>query len=162
MSGVKERKFGAVGNIYKSVEKLQDSILDVRKNFFTEPRPELGPIPGYDGVLSPVRASLMQLYLCMQCHCLSENIYGCSNGCADTSRNDRHSARLHSAYPKEGYVKKGVTFIVGNNLEIMPTSTINSMDVLSKMKVMNFSDLLSIDKKICREDVSNLHTLNSN
>jgi hypothetical protein len=159
MSGVKERKFGAVGNIYKSVEKLPYQILNVQNTLLTEPRPELGPIPGYD-VLNPVVASPKTFYLCMQCNLLSEEFYGCSACRADTSKS-RPLARLPSAYPQKGYAKEGVTYIVGNNLEIMPTSTINTMDVLSKMKVMNFSDLLSIDKKICREDVSNLHTLNS-
>jgi hypothetical protein len=158
MSGVKERKFGAIDNIYKSVEKLQDSILNVTKTLLTEPSPQLGPIPGYD-VLNPVVAWPKSFYFCITCHWLTRGNV-CSN-CHVDNKPGRPLAYLPPAYPKEGYLKKGVTYIVDNTLEIMPLSTINVMDVLSKMKVKKFSDLLSSNKRICRKDVSNLHTLNS-
>ena len=158
MSGVKERKFGAMDNIYKSVDKLQASILNVKKTLLTEPRPERGAIRGSEVLELPVDRS-GTYYHCTKCeNWISEG----SIHCPSCSARDvvQLGNRFQYKYPKQGYLKENVTFIVRNNLEIIRTSTINTMDVLSKMGVTNLSDLLSINKEIRRKDVSNLHTLN--
>ena len=161
MSGVQERKFGAMDNIYKSVEKLQASILNVKKTLLTEPRPERVAIRGSEVLELPVDRS-GTYYHCMKCeNWISEGSIHCPSCSARDNYLQLDRSRFQYKYPKQGYLKENVTFIVCNNLEIMPTSTINTIDVLSKMRVTNLSDLLSFNKEICREDVSNLHTLNS-
>lgn len=157
MSGVKERKFSAMDNIYKSVEKLQDSILNGKKTLLTEPRPEWGAVCGSEVLKLP--ANRIGSYHHSMKRIGRPRCPNCTNSFSASVQSLRY---FPYEYPKEGYLKEGVTYIVGTNLEIMPTSTINVMDVLSKMKVRKFSDLLSINKEICRKDVSNLHTLNSN
>jgi len=44
-----------------------------------------------------------------------------------------------------GYVKENTTFMVTDDLEIYPTSTIKSIVLLNKLKVKNMSDLDSIE-----------------
>lgn len=161
MSGVRDRKFGAMDNIYKSVEKLPD--LSVYQSLLTDPRPGRDALRG-SAVLTFVADPPITYTLCLICQfTISESsTFRCPRCCIDVGRNVRSVNYFRATYPTDGYSKEGVAYIVGNNLEIMPTSTINTMDILSKTKVMNLSELLSIDKKISRKDVSHLHTLNSN
>lgn len=45
--------------------------------------------------------------------------------------------------PKKGYVKKNLTYMVTDDLELLPTSTIKCIDVLNKMSVESMADLES-------------------
>ncbi len=58
-----------------------------------------------------------------------------------------------------GYVKENTTFMITDDMEIYPTSTIKSIVLLNKLKVENMSDLDSIEIAVGITQVKFLESL---
>lgn len=63
------------------------------------------------------------------------------------------SATAQKTVPKKGYVKKNLTYIVTDDLELLPTSTIKCIDVMNKMSVESMADLESKEITISHTQV---------
>lgn len=57
---------------------------------------------------------------------------------------------------KNGFVKKNITFIVTDDLEITPASTIKSIDLLNSMRVVNMSELESCEVRVGAQEALKL------
>lgn len=55
---------------------------------------------------------------------------------------------------KTGFVKKNLTFIVTDDLEVSPASTIKSIHLLNNLKVTNMTELESVEERVGAHEVS--------
>lgn len=149
------------------MEKLSKSLLHVDRTTVTNPRPS----SGFQQTLLHLDAGVDQKPVTNYFPC--KNIANCKN--ISPVPNDRcpsciqnypgsglfareplnvvSSATAQKTVPKKGYVKKNLTYIVTDDLELLPTSTIKCIDVMNKMSVESMADLESKEITISHTEV---------
>ncbi|CAM6045410.1 unnamed protein product [Sphagnum compactum] len=159
--GLDEWPVGAISNIFKSVDNLNASFMNIGcKNILLSPQPAWG----YSA------SSLLRI---QGAESDPTTYYICSNFCSSTSPGNRIvmtrnlgdlcprckypmtraltapqeslSTELESKPAGAGYVKENTTYMITDDMEIYPTSTIKSIVLLNKLKVENMSDLDSLE-----------------
>ncbi|CAL8125211.1 unnamed protein product [Prunus armeniaca] len=141
----KDGMVGSLGKLYESVENLDDTYLqpNLNKDMLLEPKATVAganilPLLTNNNVDSKAK----KLYMCQ--YCSSRRISDVSGtpcpGCDDSMYSEvtyvSPAAPATVARPSEGgYVKGVVTYMVMDDLEVKPMSTISSIAMLNKFNV---------------------------
>lgn len=151
---------GCIGNLYESIENISDAYIqpNLDKNFLLKPKSVLstGNIP----LLPPsvtetvTKEAEVKYYNCTytynsNCRNYVTTAYG--TGCPGCARQMTHAIThvgSNTATPNKiirkgegGYVKELVTYMVSDDLLVMPMSTISTITLLNKLNVHNFDSL---------------------
>ncbi|EFJ10820.1 hypothetical protein SELMODRAFT_426812 [Selaginella moellendorffii] len=137
--------------LFESIEKMDQSSMEVSKSVLTNPAPDTFAFHG--GKMLTIENSQSTT---------SPVYYKCGYSSCYNARADNASFSCHQNYgyqpvqltmlPNEenstktaGYVKENVIFMITDELEVYPTSTIKSIVLLNKLKVKAMADLESIE-----------------
>ncbi|KAK7390751.1 hypothetical protein VNO78_18805 [Psophocarpus tetragonolobus] len=151
---------GCLGNLYQSVENLNESYMQPNqyKDLLLKPRatissPEIsGLLPAIDGRSTSIDNSTISLYMCPH-RCYYYVTYDNTTPCPNTNHyapgrimNSKiclvGSTVAENAFPnKSGFVKEVVTYTVMDDLVIQPMSTISSITLLNKFNVKEVGTL---------------------
>lgn len=144
------KKVGSLSNLYKSVEKLQTMFMNADKSHLLEP----SVMCSNPNAILRIKSAPIVYYVCgSQVHYGGATHYMAtqSGGRCACGRNMTYPVQLqnpstgditnHTGSSGEGYVKETVTFIITNDLEISPSSTITSINLLNKLNLKDLSDL---------------------
>ncbi|KAH8973766.1 hypothetical protein BDL97_01G063900 [Sphagnum fallax] len=172
--GLDEWPAGAISNIFQSVEKLSSSVLNNgSKDILLSPRPASGYCASSLLGIQGVESCAIRYYICSSFDCRETPMMTRKAGerCATCRRfsmteeivesPESLAPRLLSEAPAitAGYVKENTTFMITDDMEIYPTSTIKSIVLLNKLKVENMSDLDSIEIAVGITQVKFLESL---
>lgn len=151
------------------MEKLSKTLLHVDRTTVTNPRPSSGfqqtllhldagvdqkPVTTYYRCTSRQNCKNISPVATDQCPSCSQQYPGTNYGFnAREPLNVVSSATAQKTVPKKGYVKKNLTYIVTDDLELLPTSTIKCIDVINKMSVESMADLESKEITISHTQV---------
>jgi len=151
------------------VEKLSKSLLHVDWTTVTNPRPSSGfqqtllqldagvdekPVTKYYPCWNFANCKTISPVPIDQCPSCTQRYPGPNYGNgAREPLNVVSSATAQKTVPKKGYVKKNLTYIVTDDLELLPTSTIRCIDVINKMNVESMADLESKEITISHTQV---------
>lgn len=145
------KRVGCLTNVYNSVNKLHSMFMNADKSRLLEPN----VMSGESNEFLKVQSSPTNYYVCG-----SQAYYGGtthymstqSGGSCACGRPMQYAVQLQNpcnavnsnggGSSGGGYVKETVTFIITDELEISPASTITSINLLNKLKVQNLSDLV--------------------
>ncbi|EFJ10900.1 hypothetical protein SELMODRAFT_426809 [Selaginella moellendorffii] len=145
--------------LFESIEKMDQSSMEVSKSVLTNPPPDASAfrggkilaIKGSQSTTSPV------YYKCGHPSC-----YNVRAGNASFQCHHCRSVEL-TMLPNEenstetaGYVKENVIFMITDELEVYPTSTIKSIVLLNKLKVKAMADLESIEVSVGAQEALSL------
>ncbi|XP_042417187.1 uncharacterized protein LOC122005974 [Zingiber officinale] len=154
----KDRMEGSIGNLYKSIQELDDSYLQNSKgksillNPIHSPSPSL-LLPG------PSSSSSKNVYF----HCGNRNYSGCYecvskvNGALCPHCKNKMSKQMtyveggekdDNVDPNVGFVKGVVTYTIMDDLTVTPMSSISSITLLGKFNVKNLNALVERDVTI--------------
>ena len=148
---------GCLRSLYKSIENLSDIYIqpDQDKNFLLNPK--LANISG---------AKVPLLLPSLEQSCTDRKIYRCGSYChyvandpraiCPSCRNQMATEQSYVDYPPKdtnasssssegGYVKGVITYMVMDDLEVKPMSTISSISLLTKF---NVRDLGAVEEKV--------------
>ncbi|XP_057523118.1 uncharacterized protein LOC130802995 [Amaranthus tricolor] len=147
---------GCLGSLYNSIETLSTDYFqpNLNKNTLLKPTVSVNvPLLSLNGANT---ASHKKMYLCCYCR---RNYTDCS-GVKCKSCNQQMSTELNYIAPpadsqnasssigigSDGYVKGVVTYMVMDNLEVKPMSTISSITLMNKFGVKDVS--LLVEKEV--------------
>lgn len=159
------KRVGCLTNVYNSVNKLDSMFMNADKSRLLEPN----VMSADSNELLRVQSSRTNYYLCGaqlsqggsthhmatqaggRCACGRPMIFPVKlqNPCNEVNSNSGGSSG-------GGYVKETVTFIITDELEISPASTITSINLLNKLKVQNLSDLVERNANVGRHEALRL------
>ncbi|KAL6272770.1 hypothetical protein ACE6H2_023462 [Prunus campanulata] len=157
----KDGMVGSMGKLYESVENLNDTYLqpNLDKDTLLKPKTTVAAGPNILPLLTNninVNSNSKQFYVCSSYYCNPchiSDVYGtlCPN------RNNSMSTRVTYVSPQAssstvvatsgsegGYVKGVVTYMVMDNLEVKPMSTISSIAVLNQFNVKDVGALREV------------------
>ena len=138
---------GSFGKHHESFENLSDSYLQPNADKITLLEPPSGVASTNLPLLSDKASDVKALYTCTYSHCstktASYNPQNRCTGCGHTT-----SARMTIIEPQQGessaangYVKEVVTYMVMDDLELKPMSTITSIGLINKYNIKEISAL---------------------
>ncbi|EYU36143.1 hypothetical protein ABFS82_14G239800 [Erythranthe guttata] len=149
----KQQMVGSLGNLYESIENLNESYIQPNKNKDTFLKPVIPPTSGSSVPLLALEdsPSVRALYRCTQ---------SCNNYCyvsddptalCPSCRRLMSMAMHYVAPPAKnesceegGFVKGVVTYMVMDDLVVKPMSTISSLTLLSKFNVKEVGALFGL------------------
>ncbi|BFG22600.1 hypothetical protein CerSpe_088740 [Prunus speciosa] len=138
----KDGMVGSLGKLYESVENLDDTYLqpNFNKDMLLEPKTTVAGANILPLLTNNVDSNAKKFYMCS--HCSSRSFSDVSGTvCPNCSRGMKSEITHVSpaptvARPSEGgYVKGVVTYMVMDDLEVKPLSTISSIAMLNKFNV---------------------------
>ncbi|KAH7293941.1 hypothetical protein KP509_28G049400 [Ceratopteris richardii] len=156
---------GSLTTLYNSLQKMNASSLLLLKDELLCPPcpPLLSKFWRLSAGLRPKPLSLpATVYKCSsyQCFASVSATHGgtCRNGHGATMVNaiNLDNADPHFTTPSCGFVQTYLTFIISDDLNIMPSSTIESIIMLNKHGVKNLTDLCSVESRVSSEQVFEL------
>jgi hypothetical protein len=177
-----------VSSIYKSVENVDSSFLNVDKENLMQPRLAVAGTCGSTGLLQGLEAAKAKRPTADRIQ-LPEVYYRCTSGrtrgyctylSSSTGTRSRSCCRYCYTQPMtvlpgelesqkkeiidklveddldvgkarlstgtgQGFVRENITYMVTDNLEVMPSTTIRSIEVLNQLKVASLADLDTTD-----------------
>ncbi|KAH7352077.1 hypothetical protein KP509_19G028800 [Ceratopteris richardii] len=163
-NGESRLQAGSLTTLYSSFQNMNASNFLIEKDELLRPPcpPLLGNLWTYstDLSLKPVPALPATVYKC-------NYLFGCMESVSATrGANCRtgHKAAMEEAIPLDdadtpssnGFVQSYLTFIVSDDLNIMPASTIESIIMLNKLGMKSLADLSSVDGTVSSEQVFEL------
>lgn len=157
--GLNEWPVGAISNIFKSVDNLNASFMNIGcKDILLSPQPAWGYRASSLLRIQGAESEPTTYYICSNfCKRPGSRIFMTRNlgdlcptckypmTSALTESQEPLSTELESKPAGAGYVKENTTFMITDDMEIYPTSTIKSIVLLNKLKVENMSDLDSLE-----------------
>ncbi|XP_021825135.1 uncharacterized protein LOC110766159 [Prunus avium] len=138
----KDGMVGSLGKLYESVENLDDTYLqpNLDKDMLLEPKATVAGANILPLLTNNVDSNAKKFYMCSYCSSRSiSDVHG--TPCPNCSRGMNSEMTYVSpsptvARPSEGgYVKGVVTYMVMDDLEVTPMSTISSIAMLNKFNV---------------------------
>ncbi|PQQ12122.1 uncharacterized protein Pyn_27721 [Prunus yedoensis var. nudiflora] len=138
----KDGMVGSLGKLYESVENLDDTYLqpNLNKDMLLEPKATVAGANILPLLTNNVDSNAKKFYTCSYCNSRRiSDVHGtpcpnCSRGMS--SEMTYVSPAPTVATPSEGgYVKGVVTYMVMDDLEVKPMSTISSIAMLNKFNV---------------------------
>ena len=156
-TGRNHASMGGISNIFESVKKLDESVLHVHKDTLTNPRPATGFRPATNLLriaAEPEHTTASSFYMCSYCNSYVSASQHQKCSCGRSMTKSVYLLQPEAAESpgtptkKKGYLKKSLTYIVTDTLDIMLSSTIKSIEILNKLKVEKMSDLQSITVSI--------------
>jgi hypothetical protein len=186
-----------VSSIYKSVENVDSSFLNVDKENLMQPRLAVAGTCGSTGLLQGLEAAKAKRPTADRIQ-LPEVYYRCTSGrtrgyctylSSSTGTRSRSCCRYCYTQPMtvlpgelesqkkeiidklveddldvgkarlstgtgQGFVRENITYMVTDNLEVMPSTTIRSIEVLNQLKVASLADLDTTDISVGITQVS--------
>jgi hypothetical protein len=180
-----------VSSIYKSVENVDSSFLNVDKENLMQPRLAVAGTCGSTGLLQGLEAAKAKRPTADRIQ-LPEVYYRCStSGYLSSSTGTRSRSCCRYCYTQpmtvlpgelesqkkeiidklveddldvgkarlstgtgQGFVRENITYMVTDNLEVMPSTTIRSIEVLNQLKVASLADLDTTDISVGITQVS--------
>ncbi|KAH8973776.1 hypothetical protein BDL97_01G064800 [Sphagnum fallax] len=157
--GLNEWPVGAISNIFKSVDNLNASFMNIGcKDILLSPQPAWGYRASSLLRIQGAESEPTTYYICSN-FCkrpgsrtfMTRNLGDLCPKCkypitsALTESQEPLSTELESKPAGAGYVKENTTYMITDDMEIYPTSTIKSIVLLNKLKVENMSDLDSLE-----------------
>jgi hypothetical protein len=186
-----------VSSIYKSVENVDSSFLNVDKENLMQPRLAVAGTCGSTGLLQGLEAAKAKRPTADRIQ-LPEVYYRCTSGrtrgyctylSSSTGTRSRSCCRYCYTQPMtvlpgelesqkkeiidklveddldvgkarlstgtgQGFVRENITYMVTDNLEVMPSTTIRSIQVLNQLKVATLADLDTTDISVGITQVS--------
>ncbi|KAL5569144.1 hypothetical protein UlMin_025719 [Ulmus minor] len=138
---------GSFGKLYESFENLSDSYLQPNADKNTLLKPPSGVASTTLLALPDKASNVKALYACSNSYCNRKTAtYNPQNSC--TNCGSTMSAGMTIIEPQQGessaangYVKEVVTYMVMDDLELKPMSTITSIGLINKYNVKEFSAL---------------------
>ncbi|KAL6277305.1 hypothetical protein ACE6H2_020906 [Prunus campanulata] len=142
----KEAMVGSLGKLYESVETLNDEYLqpDLNKDALLKPKEPVAAGPNILGLSTDVKSDARKIYMCSnsrshgyvaedpKAKCPSCNY---SLSAAATYVASPTTAVQTTYSGKVGYVKGLVTYMIMDDLEVKPLSTISCITLLSRFSV---------------------------
>ncbi|BFG22610.1 hypothetical protein CerSpe_088840 [Prunus speciosa] len=137
----KDGMVGSLGKLYESVENLDDTYLqpNLNKDMLLEPKTTVAGANILPLLTNNIDSNAKQFYLCTCCDRRISDVSG--TVCPNCNRSMSTVLTYISpaptvARPSEGgYVKGVVTYMVMDDLEVKPMSTISSIAMLNKFNV---------------------------
>ncbi|XP_074560186.1 uncharacterized protein LOC141816276 [Curcuma longa] len=153
----KDRMEGSIGNLYKSIQELDDSYLQNSegKSTLLNPIRSISPSLLLPGPSSSSSSSSKNVYF--RCNANYTSCYGYVskvNGVLCPSCNNRMTKQItyvegdereNYVEPNAGFVKGVVTYTIMDDLTVTPMSSISSITLLSKFNVKNLNALVERD-----------------
>ncbi|KAJ8450501.1 hypothetical protein Cgig2_002186 [Carnegiea gigantea] len=152
---MKDDKIGCLGDLYKSIEALSASYIhpNVPKDMVLKPTISSCP-PNFllvkDGLAS--QTGTRKFYMCSYYPSSHYSYVSDAPGAVCPSCNHAMSSEVSYVAPKssksntaastDGYVKGVVTYMVMDNLEVKPMSTISSLALMNKFHVKDITSLM--------------------
>ncbi|KAI3461371.1 hypothetical protein Pfo_018034 [Paulownia fortunei] len=143
----KQEMVGSLANLYESIENLNDSYIQPNqtKDTILKPVPPVSgssiPLLGLNGALTTVK----KFYWCSECesYVSDDPCAVCPDCDLKMSTNLSYVAppAVQQASGEGGYVKGVVTYMVMDDLVVMPLSNISSITLLNKFNVKEVSAL---------------------
>ncbi|KAH7352078.1 hypothetical protein KP509_19G028900 [Ceratopteris richardii] len=167
-NGENRLQAGSLTTLYSSLQKMNASNLLIEKKELLRPPcpPLLARLWKFstDLNLKPLPALPATVYKCNYSYSCMDSVSATRGG----NCRKGHKAAMTEAIPLDiadedmntpsssGFVQSYLTFIVSDDLNIMPASTIESIIMLNKHGVKNLADLYSVDGKVSSEQVFEL------
>ncbi|KAK6144357.1 hypothetical protein DH2020_021177 [Rehmannia glutinosa] len=147
---------GSLANLHQSIENLNESYIQPNQTKNTLLKP-VSPVTGSSVPLLAIKGAPTEkkLYMCRQCS-YNGNYYGTDDpraicpGCRANVCANMHyvaSPAARQASGDGGIVKGVVTYMVMDDLVVMPLSTISSITMLRKF---NVKDLNALEEKVVK------------
>eukprot|EP00249_Psilotum_nudum_P011428 c23169_g1_i2 orf=216-923(+) len=143
----KNRGVGSICNLYNSVEQLHDTTFLVSKSTLLHPQPASNRLllEGVGKTEPIISANIMYQCTTSRCHTVTA-LSG--SRCPECGYSMSRQLSVVGQSPEvadnsKGFVKEGSSFIITDDLSILPLSTIESIVLLNKLKVQNMADLES-------------------
>ncbi|KAH7352076.1 hypothetical protein KP509_19G028700 [Ceratopteris richardii] len=153
-------------NLFRSLQKMNPSTSLVEKQELLVPPcpPLLTRLCSLSTATEMKTLSLpAMVYSCSACRSMSRVSDTSGSRCKQCGRDTMTSgitldiaARDNASLPTKGFVQDNLIFIISDDLNIMPASTIESIMLLNKNGVKSLSDLYSIESKVSSEQVLEL------
>jgi hypothetical protein len=137
---------GAISNIFKSIDKLNASVMNVScKDILLSPQPTSGYVASSLVRIQGVRSCEKTYYTSNNYHCAelkTQDIMtrkhghpcaSCRNPMTKGFTESQESLAAESKPAGAGYVKENTTFTITYEMEMYPTSTIKSIVLLNKL-----------------------------
>ncbi|KAL6290880.1 hypothetical protein ACE6H2_008390 [Prunus campanulata] len=144
----KDGMVGSLGKLYESVENLDDTYLqpNLDKDMLLEPKVTVAGANILPLLTNNVDSNAKQFYLCTRCNRRISDVSGtvcpnCSRGMSTEVTYVSPAAPTVARTSEGGYVKGVVTYMVMDDLEVKPMSTISSMAMLNKFNVKEIGAL---------------------
>ncbi|VVA40364.1 PREDICTED: DUF674 [Prunus dulcis] len=139
----KDGMVGSLGKLYESVENLDDTYLqpNLNKNMLLEPKATVAGANILPLLTNDVDSNAKKFYMCSYCSNRSiSNVHGtpcpdCNHGHMSNEVTYVSPAPTVARPSEGGYVKGVVTYMVMDDLEVKPMSTISSIAMLNKFNV---------------------------
>ncbi|KAK4284116.1 hypothetical protein QN277_000989 [Acacia crassicarpa] len=152
----KDGMVGSLGKLYGSIEKLSDDYMknpEQDKDILLKPSAPV--ISGYllhasDDKNATTNSGASNLYMCAK-RCSNVVTYAINTRCPSCGNGMAHPARFVGSnknttlVEEGGFVKGVVTYIVMDDLEVCPMSTISAITMMSKFHV---KDITSLQEKV--------------
>ncbi|XP_021830060.1 uncharacterized protein LOC110770269 [Prunus avium] len=150
---------GSLGNLYESVENLNDTYLqpNLDKDTLLKPKTTVAAGANILPLLTNninVDSNSKQFYMCPYCNprhisnvvgTLCPSGYNMTTTVTDVSPQASSSTVVATSGSEGGYVKGVVTYMVMDNLEVKPMSTISSIAILNQF---NVKDVGALQEKV--------------
>ncbi|EFJ26122.1 hypothetical protein SELMODRAFT_413214 [Selaginella moellendorffii] len=136
--------------LFESIEKMDQSSMEVSKSVLTNPAPDASAFRGGKmlAIENPQSTTSPVYYKCGCSSCYNARAGSASFSCHPYSYQPVQLTMLpneENSTKTAGYVKENVIFMITDELEVYPTSTIKSIVLLNKLKVKAMADLESIE-----------------
>ncbi|KAL8544728.1 hypothetical protein ACS0TY_005091 [Phlomoides rotata] len=147
----KQQMVGSLGNLYESIETLNDSYIQPNINKDTLLKP-LSPLSGYSVPLlsleSPQASTGKSFYRCHYHNNVTDDPRATCPSCSNKMSSIMTYVAPPDAVQQEashvgtgGFVKEVVTYMVMDDLVVKPMSTISSITLLNQFNINNVSAL---------------------
>ncbi|CAL2267081.1 unnamed protein product [Prunus armeniaca] len=153
----KEAMVGSLGKLYESVETLNDEYLqpNLKKDALLKPKEPVAAGPNILGLLTDVKSDARKMiYMCSNSrnhgYVAEDPKAKCPNCNYSISTATTYvaspTAAVQTTYSsKEGYVKGLVTYMIMDDLEVKPMSTISGISLLNRF---NVKDVGVLEEKV--------------
>lgn len=162
------KKIGSLTNLYSSVDKLQTEFMNAEKSHLLEPN----GMSTHSNDILKIQLAPTVYYVCatqrpgcrVRTHYMTTQIgdlCDCGNpmSFAVQLQNPSNGDNTNSAGTSGGgYVKQTVTFIITDDLEISPSSTITSLNLLNKLNIKDLTDLAERNVSVSPNEVRRYYT----
>lgn len=159
----KEHMVGSFGNLYKSVENLDDTYMQAAldKDLLLKPKASVAAGPKILGLLTDVESTARKpIYMCSSSSSSSSNLHRyVAEDPKEKCPSCRHTMSAEATFVGQqsttstavtsasvfGFVKGVVTYMVMDDLEVKPMSTISSIALLNRF---NVKDVGTLEEKV--------------
>ncbi|KAL6577351.1 hypothetical protein OROMI_011627 [Orobanche minor] len=149
----KQENTGSLSNLYKSIEDLNVSYIQPNKTKDSLLKPAVSPVNGSSLLLLPDSHTTKKFYRCNFRSTCASYVSDSPNAACPNCGNKMTSKASYAAPPgvqplpssEGGFVKELVTYMVMDDLVVMPLSTISSIVLLNKLDV---KDLSTLEEKV--------------